>query len=465
MEEKSFDLVVVGGGPGGYAAALRAVTKGLKVCLIENERLGGTCLNWGCFPTKSLLRDAQLFSELRSSEFIEGETRLNFGKVMERKDRVVSKLVQGIETILLNRGVAIIEGKGTLIDSRKLTVKKKDNSQVTVSAGRMILATGAKLDTSTFATDGNQILASRDGLSLKALPKSLAIVGCGRRGVEFGTIFRGFGCDVVLIEKEDRIVPKEDVEISHRLRRILTLQGIKVMVGTEAVNARVSDGGDVNLTYRTRKGEGQVQVEKVLIPGMRMGNTEGLGLERLGVDTKDGFIQVDENLETSAPGIYAVGDVNGKGFFAHKALVEGLLAVDQFTGKSLRIDPHLIPRCTYTNPEVGSIGLIQAEAEGKGEEVVVGKFPIGASGRAATLGQDQGIVKIISGKKYGEILGVHILAPQATELISLASLAMRNEMGVEELKAAVYGHPTVSESIFEAALDIKGEAIHFLTGG
>lgn len=464
MEERPFDLIVLGGGPGGYSAALRAAMKGLKVCLIERERLGGTCLNWGCFPTKSLIRDSQLFSQLRSSEFLEGEIKLNFPRVVERKDNVVRNLVKGIETILINRGVSITEGKGRVDNSRNLIVTKKDGSEVAMKANRLVLATGAKLVSSPFKVDGEKILSSQDALSLKVLPRSLAIVGAGRRGVEFGTIFRGFGCDVFLIEKRDRILPQEDVEISHRLRRILTMQGIKVMVNTDAVDTNISNEGRVILTLHTKKGVEQVEVEKVLVLGKRVGNTEGLGLEDLGIGTKDGFIQVDENLETSDSGVYAVGDVNGRGFFAHKALVEGMLSVDQFTGRSMRIDLCLLPRCTYTIPEVGSIGLTQREAEEKGEEIEVGKFPMGASGRAATLGQDQGILKIIFGKTYGEILGVHILAPQATELISLASLAMRNEMGMEELKAAVYGHPTLSEAFFEAALDVRGEGIHFLKG-
>ena len=465
MEERSFDLVVLGGGPGGYSAALWGVAKGLKACVIEMERVGGTCLNWGCFPTKSLLRDAHLFSEIRSCGFLEGDLGLNFEKVMHRKDAVVSKLVQGIETVLVNRGVALVEGKGRLLDSEKLAVKTKEKSEIVFKANRMVLATGAKLDPSPFLIDHEQVLSSRDALTVKTLPKSLAVVGCGRRGVEFGTIFRSFGCEVILIEKGDRILPREDAEISHRLRRILTIQGVKVIVGSEAVGAKISDGGKVLLSLGTKKGESLVEVDKVLVPGKRAGNTEGLGLEGSGIKTGDGFIEVNESLETSLSGIYAAGDVIGKGAFAHKAIVEGILSVDQFTGMSMKINPSLIPRCTYTNPEVGSIGLTQAEAEEKGEEIEVGKFPIGASGRALTLGQDQGIVKIIFGKKYGEILGVHILAPQATELISLASMAMRNEMGIEELKAAVYGHPTVSEAIFEAALDVKGEAIHFLKGG
>jgi len=465
MERRVFDLVVLGGGPGGYSSALRAAMKGLKVCLIERERLGGTCLNWGCFPTKSLIHDSQLFSELRSSEYLEGEIKLNFEKVMERKDKVIHNLVNGIETILINRGVMIIEGNGRFVDSKNLIVKKKDGSEVTISGGRMIISTGALLDPSPFRTDGERTLSSRDALSLKELPRSLAIVGCGRRGVEFGTIFRGFGCEVVLVEKGDRILQQEDVEISHRLRRILTMKGIKVMIHTEAVDAKISDKGKIILSLNTKKGLEQIEVEKVLIPGRRFGNIEDLGLENVRIALQDGFIRVNENLETSVSGTYGVGDVNGKGFLAHKALVEGILSVDQFTGKSMKIDLRLLPRCTYTSPEIGSIGLTQKEAEERGEEIEAGKFPMAASGRAATLGQDQGILKIIFGKRYGEILGVHILAPQATELISIASLAMRNEMGVEELKAAVYAHPTLSEAFFEAALDMKGEAIHFLKSG
>jgi dihydrolipoamide dehydrogenase len=465
MEEKTFDLIVLGGGPGGYSAALWAAMKGVKACLIEKEELGGTCLNWGCFPTKSLIRDSQLFSELKSSEYLKGEIKLNFGKVMERKDKVVAPLIKGIETVLVNRGVALIEGKGRLVDPKNLIIQKKDGTGVTIKADRLILATGAKLDPSPFRIDGDKILSSRDALRLKALPKSLAIVGCGRRGVEFGTIFRGFGCDVFLVEKGDRILQKEDIEISHRLRRILTLQGIKIMLRAEAVGTKISEEGSLILNLETRDGEKQIEVEKILIPGKRLGYTEGLGLENVGIETKDGFIRVNNTLETSVPGIFGVGDVNGKGFLAHKALMEGIASVDQFTGKSMKKDLRLLPRCTYTNPEVGSIGLTQWEAEEAGEEVEVGKFPMGASGRAATLGQGEGILKIIFGKKYGEVLGVHILAPQATELIALGSLAMRNEMGIEELKAAVYAHPTLSEAFFEAALDVRGEAIHFLRSG
>jgi len=465
MEGKTFDLIVLGGGPGGYSSALWAAMKGLKVCLIEKEKLGGTCLNWGCFPTKSLIRDSQLFSELKSSEYLEGEIKLNFGKVMERKDKVVAPLIKGIETVLINRGVAIIEGNGRLVDPKNLIIQKKDGTGVTIKADRLILATGAKLDPSPFRIDGDKILSSRDALSLKALPKSLAIVGCGRRGIEFGTIFRGFGCDVLLVEKGDRILQKEDGEISHRLRRILTLQGIKIMLHAEAVGTKISEEENLILNLETRDGEKQIEVEKVLIPGKRLGDTEGLGLEYVGIETKDGFIRVNTTLETSVPGIFGVGDVNGKGFLAHKALMEGIASVDQFTGKSMKNDLRLLPRCTYTNPEVGSIGLTQREAEEAGEEIEVGKFPMGASGRAATLGQGEGILKIIFGKKYGEVLGVHILAPQATELIALGSLAMRNEMGIEELKAAVYAHPTLSEAFFEAALDVRGEAIHFLRSG
>ncbi|NWF92338.1 MAG: dihydrolipoyl dehydrogenase [Syntrophaceae bacterium] len=465
MEEKRFDLVIVGGGPGGYSAAIRAAAKGLKVCLVERENLGGTCLNWGCFPTKTLLHDSRFLSELRSSGFLEGEVKLKFEKVMERKERVIQNLTHGIETLLIHRGVTIIEGQGMLLGPKRLAVKKRDGSEMMVSGERVILSTGALLDPYPFKTDGEKVLSSRDALRLKELPASLAIVGCGRRGVEFGTIFRGFGCEVVLVEKEDRILQQEDVEISHRLRRILATKGIKVMLHTEAVEAEVSDGGKVILHLNTKKGSEKIEVNKVLVPGRRFGNIEDLGLDKIGIAVEGGFIRVDESLETSVSGVYGVGDVNGKGFLAHKALVEGILCVDQFTGRSMKIDLRLIPRCTYTDPEVGSIGLTEKEAEERGEEFEVGKFPIAASGRAATLGEDQGIVKIIFSKRYGEILGAHILAPQATELISLASLAMRNELGIEELKAAVYAHPTLSEAFFEAALDVRGEAIHFIKGG
>lgn len=464
MEEGRYDVVILGGGPGGYSAAIRAIIKGLRVCLVEKERMGGTCLNWGCFPTKSLLRDAQLFSEIKESPWVEGEVKINFQKVMERKDTVVNNLVKGIETVLLNRGVAVFEGEGKFINSREVIVKKKDGSEVKLNSERFIIATGAKLDHSPFRPDGERILTSRDALTLRRLPKSIAIIGCGRRGVEFGSFFRNLGCNVVLVEKSERILQQEDVEISLRLRRILISMGIKVIINAEAMGAKISHQNEVVLTLLTPKGENKIEVESILIPGKRVGNIENLGLEGVGITTEDHFIKVNSKLETSVSGIYGTGDVNGLGFSANKALAEGIFAVDQFTDNSARVNPFLIPRCTYTSPEVGSIGLTQREVEQSGEEFEIGKFPMGASGRAVTLGQALGIIKIISGKKFGEILGVHMLASQATELISLASLAMRNEMGIDELKATIYGHPTLSEAFFEAALDVRGEGIHFLKG-
>ena len=462
--KSEFDLVVVGGGPAGYSSAIRGITKGWRVCLIEQEKLGGTCLNWGCFPTKCLIRDAQLFSDINHAEFVEGEFRLIFEKVVDRKDHVILDLVHGIQTVLLNRGVEIIEGKGMILNSKKIRIAEKDGTDVIVTGRKIVIATGSDLISAPFQNGGEKILSSRDALTLKTLPKNLLIVGGGRRGIEFATIFRGFGCEVTVLEKKDRILPKEDAEISQRLRRILTMQGIKVMLNAEAVEAKISDSGSVNVTLESRKGVNQIEAENMLVLGQRVGNTEGLGLEKLGMVLENGFVQVNDTFETSVPDIYAVGDVNGRGFLAHKSLAEGIFAVDHMSGTGIPFNFRLIPRCTYTSPEVASIGLTQEEAEETGDEIEVGKFPVGASGRALTLGQDQGIIKIISGKRYGGILGFHMLAPQATELIAVASLAMRNELGVEEVKAAIYGHPTMSEAIFEAALDVRGEAIHFIKG-
>jgi dihydrolipoamide dehydrogenase len=454
------DLLVIGSGPGGYTSAIRGSQKGLKVVLVEEDKIGGTCLNRGCIPTKSLLTDG-LFYELNGRN---NQSRSE--KIFERKSQLVEKLVNGIENQLKMRGILIIRGKATLKDNKTVEVTL-DNGKIEEISGRaIVIATGAKAEPdSILKWDGERIITTDDAINLKTVPSSLAIIGGGRRSIEFATFFKSLGVDVTLVESREQILAGFDRELVVRFRRLLTEKKINLRTNCTVTAVNLIDKtGLISLSLETKRGPEHVAVERILMPGRRRGCVDGMGFERVGISLVDGFIQATPNLETSIGGVFAVGDVIGGKLFAHKAIFEGMCVVDNLMGGNRKVRYDLIPTCLWGEPELASIGLTQQEAEDAGREIEVGKFAFMASGRAQTLGQIEGIVKIIAGKKFGEILGVHIIGPQATELIALAGLAMSNELGIEEIKNTMFAHPSLSESFFEAALDVNGEAIHMLKG-
>jgi dihydrolipoamide dehydrogenase len=456
------DLIIIGGGPGGYSSAIRGTQRGLKVTLIEYDRLGGTCLNRGCIPTKTLLHHANLFSSVsRSPVFGTQPIPFHFEKIFEAKENVVQKVVGGIQALLAAHQVEVIKGTAAFSNPHTLSVTRENGTVEEIQGRSIVIAAGAKSEPDPILkVDGERILGTDHALNLKILPKSLVVIGGGRRGTEFASFFNCFGTKVTLIEKEAQILPKMDREISIRLRTILTRQGVKVLTGTRVLGVEFSGEG-VILTLESKKGVEKIEREKVLVPGTRKGNFEALHLEKAGIEAKEGFIRVDPHFQTPAKNTFAVGDAIGGHLSAHHALATGLSLIDHLTGKDFSYNERHIPSCVYTRPEAASIGLTQEEAE-KSQEVAVGKFPFAGAGQAQTMMEEDGIVKFVVDKKYGEILGVHILGPKATELIGMASVAMKNELPVEMLSSLILPHPSLSEVVEEAVWDLKNEAIHSL---
>jgi len=463
-----FDIIVIGSGPAGYLSAILATQKGLSVAIIEKSDLGGTCLNRGCIPTKALLKDAYLWDAFSRSGLVGDEDqRISyFHKAMERKEAAVNQVVSGLRNLLNRDRITLFQGEASFMTPQTIGMKRDGKISENLRSNHILIATGAvPREEPHLKMDGQWIIGSDDLLRTKDLPSSLTIVGGGRRGVEFAAFLNSFGVEVTLIEKESRILPKMDKEISIRYKGLLTKRKIKVLTETEAMAAETSvKDHQVNLKTLQKGTEGKLEVQKVLWVGNRRGNIEGLGLEKIPLSIKDGFIEVDTRMRTSSPGLFAAGDVVGKGFYAHKAFQEGRTAIENILGKDTQMNYRGIPICLYSYPEAASIGLTEDEAIKEWGEVNIGKFPFMACGQSIATGDQEGMVKIISEKRYGEVLGVHILGPHATELIHLGALAMKHEIGVEDIKQSIFAHPTFSEAFFEAALDTSGEAIHMMKG-
>jgi dihydrolipoamide dehydrogenase len=461
-----FDLIIIGSGPGGYVSAIRAIQRGLKVALVERDKIGGTCLNRGCIPTKALLHDAIRFQSLpRLADLCDMDVkkiRPDFQKVMARKRAAVEKVVGGITSLLTHHGISVFSGKASLIDPRRVLVQGVRGSNQELTSRGVILAVGVvPAPDSPIHIDGNHILSTDDALDLESAPRNLAIIGAGKRGIEFATIFGSFGTEVTVVEPKDRILPTMDRELSVRYKQCLTAnKKIKILTRVD-VRAVDMDAGELRLSVEGPRGSETVTTEKILYAGKKRPKLEDLALDKINLPLQGGFINVNSYMETAVKGVYAVGDVIGRGCYAHKAYAEAAIAIDHITGRSTKVDYRLIPKFIYTDPEVASIGMTEVEAEAEGE-IEVGRFPFIGCGKSIATGEEVGVVKIITGKKYGEILGVHILGPQASELISLASLAMKGELRAEDVRAAVFPHPTYAEAFFEATLDLMEEAIHIM---
>ena len=465
MEKVSYDVIVIGSGPGGYSAAIRAGQYGLKTALIEKQpRLGGTCLLVGCIPTKSLLHSADVWQHFvhAADEGIKCDNpALDYPKVKERKDGIVSKHSKGVEMLLKKNTVERISGYATLKGQGKVEVRSEGGAR-TLEAKNIIIATGSEARMLPgLEPDPEFILTNIEILDLTAVPKKLIIVGAGAVGVEFGSIFKRMGSDVTILEMLPRAVPVEDEDISKELERAFKKQGIRVETGAR-VGKVEKTGTGVKVEVTTKDGNQQtMEADKLLVAVGRKPNTENIGLENTRVETDRGFVKVDPFQRTGEPGVYAIGDVvAGTPQLAHVATMEGTVAVAHIAGKpATPINRNRIPGATYTDPGIGSVGLTEAQARAQGYQVKVGKFPFAANSRASILGSHGGFIKVVADEKFGEILGVHIIGPEAFELISEAVTAMEAEATVETMMHTIHAHPTLYEALGEAFNNVYGLTI------
>jgi len=457
-------LAVLGAGPGGYVAAIRAAQAGAEVTVIEDNEVGGTCLTRGCIPTKALVASAVMLANMRRSEEygieIRGEVIPNAAKIFERKNTIVHTLATGIRNIFKARKIILRQGRGRFVSSHEILVTGKDGSQQSVAFDRAIIATGSRpLQIAAFPFDGKRILSSDDAVNLNSIPKSLIIIGAGYIGCEYASIFRDLGSEVTVLEKLPVALSSEDAEISEILEREFKKKKITLNTGVAVDNVVVNDGG-VLVTLRGGK---ELSAEKTLISVGREFNSSGIGIEEIGM-TKGvcGEIIVNDRMETNISGIYAIGDVTGVMMLAHVASRQGCIAAKNAMGGDERIDYRVVPTAIFTSPEIASVGLREQQAKEKGITVKIGRFPFRVLGKAQAIGEIAGIIKILSDSVSDRVLGVHIIGPHASDLIHEAALAMRNGLTSKDIAETIHAHPTLSEGLKEAAEDVYGEAIHTL---
>ena len=461
----NFDLLVIGSGPGGYVAAIRASQLGLKTAVIERESLGGICLNWGCIPTKSLLKSAQVYEYfLHAADYgisIDGTVKPEFDKVVGRSRTVAEGMSKGIEYLFKKNKIEVIKGTGKLKSPGLVVVTDSDGKTTEVKADHIILATGARSrELPNLKQDGKKVIGYRQAMTLPKLPKSMVVVGSGAIGSEFANFYNIMGTEVTLVEFLPNVVPVEDEEVSKQLERSFKKSKMKVMTSSSVES--VDTTGDLcKVSIKTPKGITEVEAEIVLSAVGIAPNVEGIGLEELSVEMDKGKVKVDPFYRTNVKGLYAIGDIVGGPALAHVASAEGITCVEKIAGHDPQaVDYGNIPGCTYTNPEVASVGMTEKAAKEAGYELKVGKFPFTASGKASAAGAKDGFVKLIFDAKYGELLGAHLIGANVTEMIAELVLARKLETTGEEIIKAVHAHPTMSEAVMEAAAAAYGEVIH-----
>jgi dihydrolipoamide dehydrogenase len=460
----NFDIIVLGSGPGGYVTAIRASQLGFKTAIIEKESLGGVCLNWGCIPTKALLKSAQVFEYLKHAEdygLKVKEADKDFDAVVKRSRNVAEGMSKGVQFLMKKNKIEVITGFGTLKPGKKVSVKAEDGKETEYSASHIIIATGARSRVlPSLPQDGSRIIGYREAMSLKEQPKKLIVVGSGAIGIEFAYFYNAIGTEVTVVEFLPNIVPVEDEEVSKQLERIFKKAGIRIMTSSEVTRAEVVKDG-VKATVKTPKGEEVLEADIVLSAVGIKTNIENIGLEAVGITTEKDKIKVDEYYNTNVPGYYAIGDVTPGQALAHVASAEGILCVEKIAG--MHVEPlnyGNIPGCTYCIPEVASVGLTEKQAREKGYELKIGKFPFSASGKAKASGNPDGFVKVIFDAKYGEWLGCHMIGVGVTDMIAEAVVGRKLETTGHEILKAVHPHPTMSEAVMEAVADAYGEVIH-----
>jgi dihydrolipoamide dehydrogenase len=458
---KSFDIIVIGGGPGGYVAAIRAAQLGAKVLLVEKDQLGGTCVNRGCIPTKAMIADAKLYDQTKRSFVLKMESlRVDMKQLLLRKSEVVKRMSTGVQFLIRNNEITFSRGKAKFIDRTTIEVENEKGREQ-FKGQRIIIATGSvSAQIPSVDIDGKVILTSTEMLELSSIPKGIIIVGGGVIGMEFACLFNSLGSKVTVIEMLPEIISTEDEEVIRGLTNLLKKKNIQIYTDMKVKEAKVKKG-HAEVTVVDKEGKGVLfKAEKVLMAVGRSPYIDGLGLNKINLTFDGKFIKVNEKMETNIPGIYAIGDVTGKQMLAHKASAEGMVAAENALGSQNKIDYSRIPNCIYTFPEVASIGLTEKQADAQGLQVRIGRYPFQSNGRALAMGESEGFVKVIADKDLGQVVGIHILGDHATDLIGGPVLAMALEITVEEIGKAIQAHPTLNEALSEAALDAVKEAIH-----
>ena len=461
MRLPDYDVVVIGSGPGGYVAAIRAGQLGLKTAIVEWDELGGVCLNWGCIPSKALLRNAEVVGLMqRADEFgitLEGFSH-DYEKAFERSRKVVTRLTKGVGFLLKKNKVEHVKGVGAIRDRNTVAI---DDGGQTLSTSNVIIATGAKFRAiPDLPVDGEVVITSREALELREVPGRAVIVGAGATGVEFAHLWRTFGAEVTLVELMPRLVPLEDEDISKQLEQAFKKQGIKSITGSRVSGLELRDGV-ATVTVSDDSSDTVIECDKVLVAVGTQGNVTGIGLEEVGVATERDFVVIDDTMRTNVEGIYAIGDVTGKLLLAHVASAQGVTAVETIAGLDPpTLDYTLMPRATYCKPQVASFGLTEAQARESGHAVKIGTFPYVASGKALALAETEGMIKLVIEAEIGDVLGAHMIGSEATEMLGELSMTRLLEGTNKELGWLVHPHPTISEMVKEAALDADGEAIH-----
>ncbi|MCL5062602.1 MAG: dihydrolipoyl dehydrogenase [Nitrospirae bacterium] len=455
-------LTIIGAGPGGYVAALKAAQLGAQVTVIEDTEVGGTCLNRGCIPTKALVASAEALHKAKNlEEFgieVTGDINPNLSKIMERKNKIVSTQVKGIRSLFKSWGVNLIEGRGMILTPEKVEVQKKDNTTEIIETDKIIIATGSRpAQIPIFPFDGEHIMSSDDALNIKSIPKSLIIIGAGVIGCEFACIFKELGTEVTMVEMMPRAVSTEDPEISEILEKELKKKKIKLMTGVKVERVEGQHDG-IHVYLADGK---ELVAEKLLVSIGRSLNTENIGLEAVGIKKGTrGEVVVNEKMETNIEGIYAIGDVTGGILLAHTASKQGIVAACNACGKEKKYDSSVVPAAIFTSPEIGSVGLREHQAEEKGINIKTGHFQFRALGKAHAMGEIAGMIKIVADANTDMVLGVHIIGPHASDLVHEGALAMKAGLTVKEVADMIHAHPTLAEGLMEAAEDVHGEAIH-----
>jgi dihydrolipoamide dehydrogenase len=462
MSENKMKIIVIGGGPGGYVAAIEAAQLGANVTLVEKDALGGTCVNRGCIPTKALIQTANLLHEMgRAGEYgiVVKEYALDFMKASERKERIVRQLRDGVSYLMKKNKINIIKGTAFITDTDRVFVT--GDHETDLSGDKIIIASGSKPGSIPVeGIDGKDVVNSNDVLAMESLPQKMVVIGGGVIGLEFAQLFRRMNVEVSVIEMMPQILPTEDYEVARTLERALKKEGLNIYTNSRVTCIRTAPSGVKEVLFTSNGTDMEVEGEKVLVSVGRHPYTEGLGLEQAGIALERGHITVNDHMETNIQNIYAIGDVVGGVMLAHKAMAEGRCAAKNAMGIEKRMNYNAIPRCIWTSPEVAAVGLTEQEAKERYGDVKVGTFPFTANGKAKILGETQGFVKIISESRYGEILGVHILGPQATEIIAESVLGMQIEATFRSFNETMHPHPTLSEALLEASLGLEGKALH-----